>query len=542
VNGRGLALVTCSLALCGALASRPAAALDVARGEIESTQNKTVVFVNYEGPEQIIQSLADIKGIGIALGRQMAAGALRTPTARYQVIRAADPKTPQGFDADILVLAPDAQVDHIRNLRWIIAGYLEAAWGYAENDAFTLATFITVYNAVYRGDMAYISSKYKPVVQKELSADNAGLALVYSEWAGKSRILIPLGAAATPGALGAVNTGAVASPPVTESMRSQPDKGIADRQAMTDLKEREAAQKQAEVDKQKADLAAAQQKLAADQAAAEAARAKLEADKAAAAAAQAPAGAQAAQGSAAGTQGAAQSAELANREAAVGSQEQAVAAEKAQVTQQQAQVQAGQEAVAAKQAEAAQERQNITQDQKAVIAAEVAAKGEAAAAGLYLFQVVDPVTHLARIVFLNGDSGSLIRSSRVNTIHPRSLVDAGDSFVAVAGVTGHSGGVRLVKLDKTSLEDVADASTEAFPDGMILFTGGAFYAPATGAGGAIFLARYDGALKETARSTVKVDGYAVLAAGAGGIIVQEATGAFAVLKADSLELVKELKP
>jgi len=594
VNGRGLAFIACSLLLSGALGVRQASALDIAKSEIESTQNKDIVFVNYEGPQNIVQSLAEITGIGRALGSQIAAGSTRTAPGRYQVIRAVDPAVPQGFDADILVLGADAGVDHIRNLRWIIAGYLETAWGYSEKDAFTLATFVTVYNAVYRGDMAYISSKYKPVVQKELTAQDAGLALVYSEWPGKSRIIIPLGVAPAPGKLGAVDTSAVGSPQVTESLRAQSDKGIPERQAMTGLKEREAAQKQAEVDKQKAELAAAQEKLAADQA-------KLEAEKAAAkaaaqpapaaagtaqqpapaavaqaatpaaATAPAPAAAAAAAGTAATAPAAAtlaapgataqpvpptaptaaqaapapaapQSAQMSTSPAAVAAQEQQVAADQAAVAAKTAQVQQGEAAVAAKKAEVAQERAGITQDQKAVIAGEVAAKSAAAAAGLYLLQIVDPTTHLGRLVFVDTGSGNLIRASRVNAIHPRSLVDDGTSFVAVAGLAGKPGGVRLARFDKTSLEDVADSSVEVFPEGVPLSSGGAFYAPVPGSGGALYLARFDASLKETARSKVEVDGYAVLAAGAGGIVAQEKSGAFAVLKADSLELVKELKP
>jgi len=586
VNGRGLAFIACSLLLSGALGVRQASALDIAKSEIESTQNKDIVFVNYEGPQNIVQSLAEITGIGRALGSQIAAGSTRTAPGRYQVIRAVDPAVPQGFDADILVLGADAGVDHIRNLRWIIAGYLETAWGYSEKDAFTLATFVTVYNAVYRGDMAYISSKYKPVVQKELTAQDAGLALVYSEWPGKSRIIIPLGVAPAPGKLGAVDTSAVGSPQVTESLRAQSDKGIPERQAMTGLKEREAAQKQAEVDKQKAELAAAQEKLAADQA-------KLEAEKAAAKAAaqpapaaagtaqqpapaaagtaQQPAPAAVAQAAtpaaatapaaatpaapgataqpaaptaaqAAAAPAAPQSAQMSTSPAAVAAQEQQVAADQAAVAAKTAQVQQGEAAVAAKKAEVAQERAGITQDQKAVIAGEVAAKSAAAAAGLYLLQIVDPTTHLGRLVFVDTGSGNLIRASRVNAIHPRSLVDDGTSFVAVAGLAGKPGGVRLARFDKTSLEDVADSSVEVFPEGVPLSSGGAFYAPVPGSGGALYLARFDASLKETARSKVEVDGYAVLAAGAGGIVAQEKSGAFAVLKADSLELVKELKP
>ncbi|MDA8427335.1 MAG: P83/100 family protein, partial [Treponema sp.] len=204
--------------------------------------------------------------------------------------------------------------------------------------------------------------------------------------------------------------------------------------------------------------------------------------------------------------------------------------------------QQGEAAVAAKKAEVAQERAAITQDQKTVIAAQVAAQSAAAAAGVYLIQIVDPTTHLGRIVFVDTGSGDLIRASRVNAIHPRSLVDDGSSFVGIAGLAGRPGGARLVRFDKTSLQDVADSSAEVFPEGTILSSGGAFYAPVPGSGGALYLARFDASLKETARSNVEVEGYAVLAAGAGGIIAQEKSGAFAVLRADSLELVKELKP
>ena len=83
-------------------------------------------------------------------------------------------------------------MDHIDNLRRIIAAYLESAYGYSRQDSQTLAVFVTVYNAVYRGKLDVFKQKYKTVVTKNLTANKAGLALNYAEWPGKTQIVIPL--------------------------------------------------------------------------------------------------------------------------------------------------------------------------------------------------------------------------------------------------------------------------------------------------------------------------------------------------------------
>jgi hypothetical protein len=483
--------------------------------------------------------------------------------ARYQVIRAVDPSVKTGLDADIIVLGPEAQVDHVRNLRWIIAGYLVAAWGYAEKDAFTLATFITVYDAVHRGDMKYFSSKYKDIVLKELAPETAGLALSYSEWPGKSRIVVPLSAGAAAGKLGAVDTGAVSDKAVTESLKAQPDKGVPARQALVDVKEREAAQKQAELDKQKADLAAAEKKLADEKAKAEADRAALEAAKAAAitpAPALTPAAAPgtaaapvasapgvpaaspaAGAGSPAG--GAAPTAELSTKEAAVKAEEAQVAAGTAEVAAKKAEVASGEAAVASKQAEAAAERKDITADQKQVIAAEVAAKGAAATSGIYLIRVGDDADHLAQVVFVDADKGTAIRSSRINTLHLRSLAELPDAFVAVSGLEGKPGGVKLVKLDKTSLESVAESKSDMFPESAVLVSGESIYALAAAPDGKYYVARFAAAdLAELARAKDASAPYALLREASGGIVAQSPDGSFALLKPDILEKIKDLKP
>ncbi|MDP3176279.1 MAG: P83/100 family protein [Spirochaetaceae bacterium] len=564
-------------ALCFLALSAPALlALDVDRSELESAKDGDIVFVSYEGPQPKIDSLSSIKGLGAALGKEIAGGASRAGTdARYSVIRIVDPSVPTGLDADVLRLGKAVQVDHIRNLRWIVAGYLGAAWGYKESDAFILATFVTVYNAVNRGKMDYFASRYKSGVLAELKAEEAGLALTYLEWPGKTQIVIPLSSGAKPGDLGAVDTTAISEPEVKESLREQPDMGISDRQALVDIKEREAEQKQAELDKKKEELAAAEKKVAEDKAKAEAARAKLEADKATAAAAAAtaakptPAVSSTAEKPAeaaakppvapAEAPAAAKPTEpigavaappvdeqIAKREEEVAAAEAKVAAREEEIAAEKEKVAVAEEKVEAKREEAAADRQEITSDQKEQIAEEVAVGKSAEDAGVYLLRIVDDKERLAQVVFLDAEKGGLIRSSRINSIHIRSIEETEESFFAVAGAEDKSGGVKVVKLEKASLESAAEGESDMFPESVLLVSGDRIYGVArdvdAAAGGeqSYFVVLLDGELGEIARSTSAVTPWTFLKEGGGGILVQLPEGGFAILAADSLETEREL--
>ncbi|MCQ2556183.1 MAG: hypothetical protein MJ149_02505, partial [Clostridia bacterium] len=134
---------------------------------------------------KIINSIKEIKGIGASLGSTVSPDISKPVTSgsqgRYYVIHAVD-ETSGKLDADILFLGNNTAVDHIDNLRRIISGYLSEAYGYSEKDADTLAVFITVYNAVYRGKLDVFKTKYKDIVLKNLSEENCGLSVNYKDW------------------------------------------------------------------------------------------------------------------------------------------------------------------------------------------------------------------------------------------------------------------------------------------------------------------------------------------------------------------------
>lgn len=534
------------MALVVLVAAFSASGLDVDKAEVSSTQGMTIEFINYEGPHDVIESAEAIRGIGRSLGVPIARGAGRAgDVVRYQVIHAVDPAVPTGLDADILFLGAESKVDHIKNLRRIIAGYLETAYGYSAKDADTLAIFITIYNAVYRGKLDYFQNKYKPVVQKELSAQNAGLSIRWDEWAGKSRIVIPLTSRAGTGVVGSIDTTPITDKPTVESLKAEsPTAGITERRDVVDIKERDQEQ-------EKAAIAAERDRIAREEAALAAEKARIESAQTAeqpaaqpqtAAAAGQPAAGQPAEPAAGepAAKGATQEASIAVSDKAK-AEEAAVAAREAQVEADKAALASREAAVAAKDTEIAADRAAIATDQKNAIQQQVAAAAAQDANGVPLFELVDPNVPLSRIALVDLASGKTLRRSDINTIRAATIVDAGDSYIAVAGaVTGSGGVVRLVRILKSDYGNVVQGADDVFADTMVWKYGAWVYAVAK-QGAAWVIGKFDPATLELKARSAPVSRYTFLTQAAGKLVAQGPSGGFLVLDAEALTTAAEVK-
>ncbi len=173
------------------LLAQQGASPDIADLELKSVD--PVEFINYVGPHERVDSLAEIMAIGTQLADLTETG--RSDYAgKYSVQHLSSAESSPFFDADILSLSPTAGVDHIRNLRHIISGYLQARYRYDVADADTISTFITYYNAYYRQDASYFENKFSPEVNAVLQPDIIGLSTNYADWAGNTQIVIPLSA------------------------------------------------------------------------------------------------------------------------------------------------------------------------------------------------------------------------------------------------------------------------------------------------------------------------------------------------------------
>lgn len=534
-------------------------AIGVDEAEIKSTSNQTITFENYTGPHSRVDTLEQIKGIGRDLANDFDKNIAKTYGGqRYSVIHAVDSNEDGKLDADIFIIGKDAEVDHIRNVRHIIASYLSKAYEYEYDDAYTIATFATVYNAVYRGKIDYFKGKYKSVVTNNLSSSKVGMSTSYKDWPGNSQIVIPL--ADLDGGLSTVDTSVISDKKVVESMQEEDNKGIDERKNMVDIKEREAEQAQEnaqqaqkKVTEEEKKLKEEQKELASKQAATQ--QAQKKADEAQKKADESEKKAQEAQTKAANAPQDKQAQENAkvaeqqaqkDKEEAESAQKQADEAKQEEVAQQevvdkQAEsveeakevAQEEQEKADKKQTEAQNERAEIAKDQKEVVSNGILEEKTAA----YALKLVDEQNLYSAIVKINRFTGEELKESPVNVIRNRMIYRDGLDFIAIAGETSKTGAVKLVKLDKDNLEIISE-SKETIADNSVLIQVGADYYCVINEKSKYYVGKFNSNLECSAKSVIQVNPATPIYLSAEGVYVTNSEDKITLLDFNSLEVKK----
>ena len=534
--------------LCTFALMSMAFAIEVDQSELKQTENTSIEFINYTGSHDEVDTLRAIAEIGESLGGAAQRGRAGDMN-RYAVIHAVDQSVNTGLDADILIIGSGARVDHINNVRVIIAGYLRRAYGYSEKDANTIAHFVTIYNAVYRGDMDMFKSKYKAIVVNNLTADKVGLALRYDEWPGKTQIVIPLSDQKYSGTLSTIDTSSISDKNVVNKMREQDDKDIATRKDMIDLKEREssAARDRADVAQKDADAA----RKDADTKRTEATAAQKEADKSKTVAAQSKQDAEKARKDAdAAKKQATQSAKdaaAAQKQAQKNPNDQK-AAEEASKKQQEAtknkQEANSKDKAAAEKANAAKkDNQTATAKQKEADAktkaADDAAKkaqDEAAFASALpgtVLKVVDSGSMLSEVVLFDLKTEKPLKTSSLNTVRGRVLIEGSDSLIAIAGSKSGNQMITLVAINPRTLEMTKQATVPVAAESLLIQVDDSYYAVIEQSG-KNYLARFNNKLEMQTKSAVAVLPYTAITVTEKGLLVQDTTNNIRLLNADNL--------
>jgi len=452
----------------------------------------SVEFINYEGPHSRIETRAQIRSIGYSIGQIVKAGTARTGAlGRYFVIHSVS--EPDGFklDADIFGLGPDVGVDHIRNMRLIIQGYLEATYDYDERDAALLAEYITIYNAVYRGDMEYFDSRYKNPVMDNITMEKAGLSIRYDEWPGQTLMLIPLGTAGGP--LSSVDTSSISDFRVVEQLRQEPDMALDQRRDMVDLKEREAdeAGQQAAISREA--IQQEEQRIAEERRQAEAQEREARQEQQRIAEERQQPGVD---------QQALDSQEQAAAERALESQQQQEELDRRlEALEEQRQEAERQETFAEqKSSEAQEERQQIAEDQQAIIMQEIP---PAPAEGQLAFSILNPDSSLGRLVKVEPGTGSETLRSPLNTVNGRTVSFIGNRVFAVAGENRGSGAIRLVEINAATLQMLKQGDDDIVAGSQLWVNGQDLYAIINTEGNN-YLGRFNSELALQNRSTLPV--------------------------------------
>ncbi len=417
-------------------------------------------------------------------------------------------------------------MDDVTNIMRMVSGYLQAAYRYSPADAQTLAKFIVYYNAVFRGNLQYLGGVYKTEVMGNLTADNAGIATRYTDWPGKTRMLIPLSIGAQKGSLTAVPAGQLASPQVIQNLQTQPGKALPERKDLTELQQRGIEQQQQQAQAQQQQLAQSQAQLNQQQQALQQSQANAAQANAAAAAPGA-------------TEQQKQAAAQAN--AAVQQQQQAVAQQQQNVNQQQQAAAQTQNQIAADQKSVQQQRAAIATDEQAQIQQQAAQPQAATTAGttaapgqlLFIYAVASP-DKLGQFVLIDRVSGKLIAKSDLNSVRGRLYVTLGGSLVVVAGTTGGTAAVRLVSVDPVSLLVKQQGKDNIALTSYIAASDTSVYAVLNTPKGA-YLGRFDGSLALQAQSEKAVDPSTYIVVSGTEVFVQDSGGNIIILNQDDLK-------
>ena len=465
-----------------------------------------VNFINYEGPHSRIETREQIRNIGVELGREIKAGNSRAGTAgRYFVIQCKSEVDGSKIDADIFGLGVDTGVDHIRNLRTIIQGYLQEAYGYTERDAALLAEYITIYNAVYRGDWDYFTSRYKGLVVQNLTRERAGLSIRFDEWPGRTLMLIPMGM----GGLSSIDTTTISDDRVIEEMRKEDDRSVEQRKDMVDLKEREAEEAEQKAQVQREAIKEEERKITQEKSEVEQEKQKIAEERKADNADQK---------------------ELDKRKDEADKKEQKLEEREQDLEKQREEAQKQEDFAEQKTSEAQQDRQGIAQDQQAAIEDE-----ERQARGVLGAQLANNENSLGRLIRLDPLNGEELKRSPLETVNIRTLTFLNNKILAIAGENRGNGAIRIIEINNSNLEMAKQGDDDIYPSSLLWVNENDLYALTVNLKEEkIYLGRFDTNLSLKAKSEIEVHPQASVSIQKENLLTQRSDGSPAILNTEDL--------
>ena len=212
--------------------------------EKEIRKIKAANFTNFTGevehPDRVVDMIAT--GGALATNLKMQNGR-STVGDKYSLTRVLSTNSTK-YSADIFGVEAGAKVNHIKNLRRIMSGYISSSFKINVKLSMTIATFVTYYNAWLRNHTDGLSS-YADEVVKAVDPAKAGIGLNYREWPGASQMLIPLSVSGLYGSN--ISTRELYNK-AEDLLRQQKDKGVNERQDMLNARQDELNKKQQTLD------------------------------------------------------------------------------------------------------------------------------------------------------------------------------------------------------------------------------------------------------------------------------------------------------
>lgn len=499
----------------------------VSEEELKSIADRKteITFENYVGPTSAeeFNTMDQISAIGSFMASQE--GTEIIYGNKYKIIRSYQPEIKEGLDGDILFILPDAAVDHIRNLRSIIASYLKATFGYSDSNAAVLSEFVTYYNAVYYKNLDHFSSRYKEGVLKNLDKNSAGLSKHYSEWAGKSRIVIPLKSG--DGTIqSSLDTSTISEPDVIEEMQKEDDKALDSRKEMVEIREDELDSRQETVDEEKKIVeekeAVIQEKEDTVDQAVEDKKEELE---------------QVEEGSLEEDTLEEELDKLEEEKADIEEEKEAVEQEKAAVEEKQEQIDDEQKEIVEMREDIAKDENELAKEEGVVLSS----ADEKEVQGFWFILVdksADPAP-FGSIVKVT-ETGDILQKSELNSVRGTSFIEGGEGLIVIAGKNEERSRVKALILDTETLDIIKEADHEIYPGSSIWTEGdNLFMITRNEENWSVGMFSKSLELKNLSTVTVHPDTGLVFVDGI--ILVQSDSGTIEALKADNLSAVEVIE-
>jgi len=457
----------------------------VSREELEQNL-KEVEFVNYMGPQDVIESKSDIMSIGRFLASSLSSGGRQASlSGKYRILHLTDPSEPEKMDGDIVIIEKEAKVDHIRNIRLIISSYLETMYGYRSEDSMLLAEFVTYYNAVFRGNIDFFSGRYINMIMTNISKENAGIDILYSNWPGNTRLIIPLKKSAS----GRPDPFELADKDVVEDLRKDEGMGVEQRKKIVEFQEEDLAEDKAVLAQKEEEIKKTETAVAAKEAAV-AEKEKALDEKIAA--------------------GAVPEAELEETKKEIESEKAAVEKEKEKLSAEKEKTDEAAAEIEKKEDAIAESRESIAKDANKILEEKAAAEsGESSLAAaidktegipfLRLEEGTSPRT--GKFVFYNAGGSTAVPEGTPVTAG-RLYLDTPSGYVVSA--KDESGKFVLTRISTQDLTSSLQGTDEIWSSSFLLSSGSDIYCVAKSSGKWV-IARYSADFKAAAYSDIEAD-------------------------------------
>ena len=142
------------------------------------------------------------------------------------------------------------------------------------------------------------------------------------------------------------------------------------------------------------------------------------------------------------------------------------------------------------------------------------------------------------MVKLNKETGVVLKESPVTVVRGRTILPAGENYMAIAGMTDGNAAVKVVLLDKEYMEIIAESNEYASEKSVLIKDAEDYYAVIKDSNNWV-IGKYNSELKLLLKSKIAVNPATPITINEVGICVTDTKGIARLLAKETLDIILE---